>query len=114
MCQVTYFQHKECTHTWAAISEPCAPYMGFTTCPEFTPGGTKMLNTASGKIKPKPKFYKTKTRPCPRCELLGQYDRNAVRMVDKMGYGLTMGFDPDGGDWGIDFRLGTSNKCVIL
>ncbi|KOS18651.1 hypothetical protein ESCO_000942 [Escovopsis weberi] len=38
MCVVTYFQHNKCGHTWAVITQPCAPFMGFTNCPSFGGG----------------------------------------------------------------------------
>lgn len=112
MCQITFFQHKACKHTWAIISEPCAPFMGFNTCPTFVQG--RRTNPSTGNLQSTPKFYKTKARACPKCELDGVFDSNALRLVEKMGYGMTLGFYPDGGDWGIDLRLGTSRKCIIL
>lgn len=121
MCIVTYYQSKTCKHMWAVISRPCAPFMGFTTCLSFTGGGSISSTLVSTpiaanmksqveKLKPTPKIYKTKCRACPRCDLHGVYDANAIRVVEKMGYGLTWGMEPDGG-WGIDVRFGS---CVIL
>lgn len=88
--------------------------MGFTTCPSFVQGNRTALGQSPGPLQSTPKFYKTKARACPKCELDGAFDPNALRLVEKMGYGMTLGFDPDGGDWGIDLRLGTSRKCTIL
>lgn len=95
--------------------------MGFTTCPSFISGSSTSsalvsapiaasMKTSAEKLKPAPKIYKTKCRACPRCDLHGVYDANAIQVVEKMGYGLTWGMEPDGG-WGIDVRLGS---CVIL
>lgn len=119
MCNVTYFQSQTCNHIWAVISHPCMPFMGFTTCPSFSgPGQATMKNTSlseSTPIKKPTGFYKTRTRPCPTCDLGGVYDYNAVRMVTRMGWGMTFGKDPSEGDWGVDLRLGTVKKgCVIL
>ncbi|KAJ2966568.1 hypothetical protein NQ176_g10088 [Zarea fungicola] len=133
MCIVTYFKHLECNHIWAVVTEPCLPYMGFTNCPTFTAGGSSFKgsvvvhpitgqlvgasNIRGGRIKAKPKFYKTRTRLCPKCDLGGVCDANVTRMVADMGWGFTLGKDVAGeqGNWGVDFRLGSSRKgCVIL
>ncbi len=125
MCIVTYFKHLRCKHIWAVITEPCLPYMGFTNCPSFTgPSiavnpvtGNHVSNIRGGRVKPQPKFYKTRTRLCPHCDLRGAYDPNVARLVQDMGWGFTWGkdaADPEG-DWGVDFRLGsTKNACAIL
>ena len=111
MCTVTFFQHKGCKHTWATITEPCGPGMGFATCPNIGDGSTKET----------PRLYKTKTRPCPRCsatqpllgaEVVVAYDQNVVRMVGRMGWGFKLGCGPDEDDWGVDIRF--SNGCVVL
>ncbi|KND95051.1 hypothetical protein TOPH_00280 [Tolypocladium ophioglossoides CBS 100239] len=106
MCVVTYFQHKDCKHIWAVVTEPCGPWMGFSTC----------RNIGDGTTKETPKFYRTKMRPCPRCaeDIVGRmYDRNAVRVVDRMGWGVKFGTGPDEDDWGVDVRFGACG-CVIL
>ena len=76
-----------------------------------------MGNLRGGRLKEKPKFYKTKTRLCPRCDLDGAHDPNVARLVHDMGRGFTLGkdaADPEG-YWGVDFRLGSAKKgCVIL
>lgn len=121
MCVVTYYQSKNCKHMWAIISEPCAPFMGFMTCSSFTGGSDTSsalvsapiranMKGSAEKLKASPKLYKTKCRACPRCDLHGVYDANAMRVVEKMGYGLTWGMEPDG-EWGIDLRFGS---CAIL
>ena len=101
MCQVTYFQHKTCRHVWAAVTRPCAPYMGFLNCVSFRDDRTK----------DSPKFYKTESRPCPRCSGV-PYDANAVRLVQRMGWGVKFGGDgPDEDNCGVDVKyLG----CVVL
>lgn len=106
MCLTTYFYHKNCRHTWATITEPCGPGMGFSLCPSFSDG---TINAA-------PRCYRTRSRPCPRCDLGGQYDRNAVRMVEAMGRGIKWGVGPGVEDWGLDCNLGSSTGriCVIL
>lgn len=111
MCVVTYFQHKDCKHIWAVVTEPCGPWMGFSTCRGIGDGTTKQT----------PAFYRTKTRPCPRCaeeDVAGRtYDRNAVRVVDRMGWGVKFGAGPDEDDWGVDVRFGAragACGCVVL
>lgn len=107
MCTVTYFHNKTCLHTWAIITNGCGPLMGFSTCPSFVCG--------AGATKERPRFYNTVTRACPRCnEALGiPYDRNLIRVVESMGWGLKIGAGPDEDDWGVDLR-GTGCRCVVL
>lgn len=125
MCIVTYFKHLQCNHISAVVTEPCLPFMGFTNCPSFVGGsvavhpvtGKHVGNLRGGRLKPPPKFYKTRTRLCPRCDLHGACDPNVARLVHDMGWGLTWGkdaADPEG-YFGVDFRLGSVKKgCVIL
>ncbi|KAF7549459.1 hypothetical protein G7046_g8341 [Stylonectria norvegica] len=68
MCTLTYFEHKTCKHIWAVVTTPCAPWMGFNNCPSFCDGTAKQP----------PKYIRTKTSACPRCDLGGMYDRNAL------------------------------------
>lgn len=98
MCNITLFQHKTCKHTWAIITEPCGPWMGFSTCDMF----------GNGAAKEPPAIYKTKSRPCPRCDMHEMYDLNYVRMVEEMGWGVKWGAGPGRDDWGLEM------KCVIL
>ncbi|EHK40959.1 hypothetical protein TRIATDRAFT_301689 [Trichoderma atroviride IMI 206040] len=105
MCNVTFFKQKSCNHTWAVITTPCGPYMDFSTCASFCGGDS---------IKKTPKFYKTSTRACPRCDLGGMYDRRVVQMVERMGWGIHWGLDPEGGDWAVEMRMGETRGCVIL
>ncbi|KAH7328830.1 hypothetical protein B0I35DRAFT_418469 [Stachybotrys elegans] len=104
MCSVTFFQHKKCKHAWAVVTTPCGPGLGFSTCGSFGNGITKDT----------PKFYKTRARPCPRCDLHGVYDRNVMLLVRNMGWGVKWGTGPDQNDWGLDIRMGTSRCCTIL
>lgn len=65
--------------------------------------------------KDKPRFYKTFTRACPRCNEdrgIG-YDRNLVRVVERMGWGVKIGGGPGEDDWGVDVRV-LGCGCVIL
>jgi hypothetical protein len=80
--------------------------MGFSNCPSFYDG---TMNAT-------PRFYRTKSRPCPKCDLDGAYDRNCVRMVEAMRRGIKWGVGPDVEDWGIDCNLGRlrGGACVIL
>ncbi|QPC66057.1 hypothetical protein HYE67_008288 [Fusarium culmorum] len=94
MCAVTYFKHKKCKHTWVVLTEPCMPYIGLNTCPTF----------CDGTAKDPPKFYNTKSQPCPRCQLHGVYDRNLVRMVEAMGWGIKWGVGPGRDDWGCEMN----------
>lgn len=110
MCNVTFFKQKSCNHVWAVITTPCGPYMDFFTCASFCGGGSG----GGGGIKKTPKFYKTKTRACPRCDLAGMYDRRVVQMVERMGWGIHWGLDPEGGDWAVEMRMGETRGCVIL
>ncbi|PTB65436.1 hypothetical protein BBK36DRAFT_1170170 [Trichoderma citrinoviride] len=109
MCNVTFFQHKTCKHIWAILSHPCGPLMNFYTCASFCDGAA-----AGVKTKATPGFYKTQSRACPRCDLGGMYDRGTVRMVERMGWGLHWGLDPEGGDWAVEVRMGEARGCVIL
>ncbi|KAM3499864.1 hypothetical protein MY10362_006921 [Beauveria mimosiformis] len=125
MCIVTYFKHLQCNHIWAVVTEPCLPYMGFSNCPSFAgPSvvvnpvtGNHVGNIRGGRLKARPKFYKTKTRLCPQCDLKGAYNPNVARLVRDMGWGFTWGkdaADPEA-SWGVDLRLGsTKSGCVIL
>lgn len=116
MCTVTYFQHKDCKHMWAAVTEPCGPWMGFSTCASFVTGE---------EAKPAPRVYRTRTRPCPRCWCwcglarascrLHQHDANTVRVVERMGWGVKLGAGPDEADWGMDVRFSArGGRCVVL
>lgn len=107
MCTVTYFHNKTCHHTWAIITQPCAPLRGFSNCPSFA--------CADAAAKNKPRMYKTLSRMCPRCgEARGlAYDRNLVRVVERMGWGVKIGGGPDEDDWGVDVRA-TGCGCVVL
>ena len=79
--------------------------MGFSNCHGF----------GDGNVKQNPPIYKTKTRLCPKCDLQGLYDRNAVRMVEGMGWGVKWGTGPGKLDWGIEIKLGSGRaKCIIL
>ncbi|PHH85348.1 hypothetical protein CDD83_569 [Cordyceps sp. RAO-2017] len=107
MCTVTFFQHKDCRHTWAAVTEPCGPFMGFSTCSSFGDGVTK----------DRPRVYRTRSRVCPRCAACrgATYDANAVRVVERMGWGFKLGLGPDEDDWGVDVRFSERGSgCVIL
>ena len=104
MCKTTLFRHKTCDHTWAVVSEPCGPGMGFSTCETF----------GSANVKELPPYYTTSARTCPRCgfgkggDFHYGYDRNIVRMVMGMGNGLKWGTGPGADDWGCEL------KCVVL
>lgn len=98
MCTLTCFEHKDCKHIWVVLTEPCEPLIGLNNCPTF----------CDGTAKPPPKYYRTRSRPCPRCDLHGEYDRNLVRMVEGMGWGVKWGVGPGRDDWGCEM------KCVIL
>lgn len=102
MCNVTYFQHKTCKHKWAVVSQPCGPGMGFSTCELFGNGAAKEATA----------MYKTKSRLCPRCDLGGVYDRNVVRVVEKMGWGVKWGAGPARDDWGFELKM--EDGCVML
>ncbi|KAF4123481.1 hypothetical protein GMORB2_6182 [Geosmithia morbida] len=123
------FEHKKCKHTWAVISEPCGPGMGFVTCDIFYAANGRTIDE-----KPRPGICRTMTRPCPRCEGRNlasnppgsgggggvaaltryQYDVNTVRMVEKRGWGLKWGTGPAMEDWGLEMRFGSGNWCVIM
>ncbi|KAI5466263.1 hypothetical protein BGZ63DRAFT_127536 [Mariannaea sp. PMI_226] len=104
MCTLTYYEHKVCKHVWAIVAEPCGPFMGFTTCPEF----------GDDSVKPTPQYLTTRSRPCPVCDLYGQYDRNQVRMVEAMGWGIKWGVGPGAGDFGCEIKLPGRGMCVML
>ncbi|KFA46629.1 hypothetical protein S40293_08207 [Stachybotrys chartarum IBT 40293] len=104
MCNITYFQHKKCKHVWAVITTPCGPGLGFMTCGTF----------GSGMTKDTPKFYKSRKRPCPRCDLQGDYDRNNTLMVERMGWGVKWGLGPDENDWGVDLGATERSEGVVL
>lgn len=90
---------------WAVVTEPCGPGAGFWTCSMF----------GDGTAKETPALFRTKTRPCPRCDLGGLYDGNMVRMVAAMGWGVKWGTGPGEEDWGCDMGLGrTRNGCAVL
>lgn len=103
MCTVTYFEHKTCKHIWAVVTAPCGPGMGFFTCPFFCDGTAKMP----------PKHIRTRSRACPRCDLAGVYDRNFLRMVEDMGWGVKWGTGPGKDDWGFEVKCGKGG-CAIL
>lgn len=41
------------------------------------------------------------------------YDRNLVRVVERMGWGMKIGGGPGEDDWGVDVRV-TGCGCVVL
>ena len=43
MCQITHYRDFHCKHRWASITWPCAPGMGFDTCPDFGDGICRQL-----------------------------------------------------------------------
>lgn len=43
MCQITHYRDFHCKHRWASITWPCAPGMGFDTCPDFVDGIRRQL-----------------------------------------------------------------------
>lgn len=107
MCGVTFFQHKDCKHTWATVTEPCGPGMGFATCPSMGDGTTKET----------PRLYRTKSRPCPRCGVAAAavvYDCNVVRMVSRTGRGFKLGCGAGEDDWGVDVHFARGAGCVVL
>lgn len=104
MCNTTLFEHRNCKHTWAVISEPCGPGMGFVTCGTF----------GSSTAKQPPRLYRTRTRLCPRCERAEgrrYHDPNMVRMVEARGGKVKWGTGPDDHDWGCEIKFGS---CVVL
>lgn len=89
---------------WAAVTAPCGPGMGFRTCASFV---------GAEATKPRPRVYRTGSRACPRC-CCGQ-DGNAVRVVERVGWGVKLGTGPDEGDWGVDVRFSArGGGCVVL
>lgn len=102
MCILTYFEHKDCKHTWVIVTEPCGPFIGLNNCPTFCDGTAKAI----------PKYYHTRSRPCPTCDLGGVYDRNLTRMVEAMGIGVTWGLGPGRDDCGCSMKL--PKGCVIF
>lgn len=122
------FQHRKCKHTWAVISEPCGPGMGFTTCSVFTSAST--IDGSTIEESSPAAIYRTATRPCPKCERdaslassrrrrtrqqqqlydLGHecMDPNTVRMVSGRGCGFKWGTGPAREDWGWEVKMGCS------
>lgn len=80
--------------------------MGFSNCSTFCDGKTSAA----------PRYYRTRSRLCPRCDLGGRYDRNTMRVVEAMGLGIKWGTGPDVEDWGVDVNFGSKagRACVIL
>lgn len=68
--------------------------MGFTTCSQFSGGVASEA----------PVLYLTRSRTCPRCSER-PYDRNMVRMVERIRWGLKWGLGPDEDDLGLDISL---------
>ncbi|KAM3534119.1 hypothetical protein MY4038_002645 [Beauveria bassiana] len=117
MCIVTYFKHLQCNHIWAVVTEPCLPYMGFSNCPSFAgPSvvvnpvtGNRVGNIRGGRLKAKPKFYKTKTRLCPQCDLKGAYDPNVARLLQ-----LIVVYEPAEDSFLLLDTLSSPTECAFL
>ena len=112
MCYTAYYISPRCKCKWLRIERPCAPGLGFSTCPYFF----------DGTAKPQPPCFRTSkeapcaccggvcTRtPCPVHELRGNYDRNEIRMVLGVTNGLHWGMGPDRGDVGVEMAC-----CVVM
>jgi len=81
-----------------AITRPCAPGMGFSTCPSFL----------DGVAKPQPPTLRATESACPVHDLRGVYDRNDMRLVLGMQNGIRWGTGPSKGDMGVEFR------CLVM
>ncbi len=80
------------------IDRPCAPGMGFSTCPLFF----------DGNIKPQPPTIKATRTACPIHDMKGNYDRNKSRMVVSVKHGMRWGWGPSKKDPGVDIG------CVLM
>ncbi|KAK4142623.1 uncharacterized protein C8A04DRAFT_13058 [Dichotomopilus funicola] len=93
MCLVTHYRDFHCNHHWAVITTPCFPGMGFDNCPSFF----------EGQAHPLPKRLVALGERCPKCDLANEYDRNRIRMVKRVSYGVRWGLGPSETDPGCDF-----------
>jgi hypothetical protein len=72
--------------------------MGFSTCDGFF----------NGIAKPPPPVYWARGESCPKHDLRGRYDRNAIRRVLKIENGVRWGAGPSETDPGVEI------KCVVM
>lgn len=106
MCHTSLFQNLKCKHSWAIITEPCGPGMGFLTCDTF---GTSTVKQA-------PMICLTRARPCPKClrDKHGCWsDPNTIRIVESFGSGVKWGTGPKQEDWGCELKF-KDGACVVL
>ena len=117
MCQTAYYTSTRCKCRWLRVVRPCAPGLGFSTCPVFF----------NGVAKPQPPYFRTgaaerhdgdgacaccrrpRDTPCPKHDLGGAYDRNDVRMVLGITNGLHWGMGPDKDDVGVEMAC-----CAVM
>ncbi|KLU87354.1 hypothetical protein MAPG_06354 [Magnaporthiopsis poae ATCC 64411] len=92
MCQTAFFKDPTCGCKWTAVTQPCWPGYGFSTCPFFFNGIPKEA----------PPYFKATKLCCPKHDLKGQYDRNMVRMVIRVENGLRWGLGAGRRDPGVD------------
>ena len=98
MCEATYYKHTGCQCRWAQITTQCLPGLGFSNCPDY----------GAGRVHAAPRYTLTNSPRCPVHDLLGLYDRNAVRMVVRVRNGVKWGSGPGVGDVGVEC------PCVVM
>ncbi len=121
MCRTAYYCHPLCGCRWLAVAQPCAPGMGFSTCPTFFTGKAKAAPRGFGtsnavaraKLTKSPRdqhdsaaavaaAFAWATIPCPVHTLGERYDRNTVRRIVDVRNGMRWGTGPSKDDFGVE------------
>ncbi|KAB5581108.1 hypothetical protein GE09DRAFT_463390 [Coniochaeta sp. 2T2.1] len=97
MCQYAIYRSPRCGCRWLAITHPCFPGGGFSTCETL-----QHESNGSGRMYPAVPAFTAERGSCPRHGLDGDYDYNLVRMVVRIRNGFHIGAGGDRTDPGVD------------
>lgn len=128
MCKTAYYTDPSCGCRWLRVVRPCAPGMGFSTCPRFfdgvakpqppcfravpgssfSPSSSSSSSRSGGAGAGAGAGRRNGSGKCPVHDLRGAYDRNEVRRVLDVRNGMRWGQGPNKDDVGVEFG------CVVM
>ena len=103
MCETRFYKHSYCGNKWLIIRRPCGWGTGFADCPFWFNGEAHRWEAAREVRELSRRRYGVEAL-CPLCDLLGQYDRNRIRMVYKVHRGIKFGRGGRRTDPGLECR----------